>query len=130
MNFQRTKMNQAVVAAIVSMTAGQAPADQNVIEEVVVTATKRSASMQDIPIAVQAMTENTLKEQNVTSFEDYVKYLPSVTSGGRGPGQNEIYIRGAAVDAINISVAESQGSAPNVALYLCLLYTSPSPRDS
>ena len=118
MNFQRTKMNQAVVAAIVSMTAGQATADQNVIEEVVVTATKRSASMQDIPIAVQAMTENTLKEQNVTSFEDYVKYLPSVTSGGRGPGQNEIYIRGAAVDAINISVAESQGSAPNVALYL------------
>ena len=118
MNFQRTKMNQAVVAAIVSMTAGQATADQNVIEEVVVTATKRSASMQDIPIAVQAMTENTLKEQNVTSFEDYVKYLPSVTSGGRGPGQNEIYIRGAAVDAINITVAESQGSAPNVALYL------------
>lgn len=100
MNFQRTKMNQAVVAAIVSMTAGQAAADQNVIEEVVVTATKRSASMQDIPIAVQAMTENTLKEQNVTSFEDYVKYLPSVTSGGRGPGQNEIYIRGAAAPRI------------------------------
>ena len=86
MNFQRSKMNQAVVAAIVSMTAGQAAADQGVIEEVV-TATKRSASMQDIPIAVQAMTENSLKEQNVTSFEDYVKYLPSVTSGGRGPGQ-------------------------------------------
>ena len=47
-----------------------------------------------------------------------MKYLPSVNAGGRGPGQNEIYIRGAAVDAINISVAESQGSAPNVALYL------------
>jgi outer membrane receptor protein involved in Fe transport len=118
LNFQRSKLNQAVVAAIVSMTAGQAGADQSVIEEVVVTATKRSASMQDIPIAVQAMTENTLKEQNITSFEDYVKYLPSVSSGGRGPGQNEIYIRGAAVDAINITVAESQGSAPNVALYL------------
>jgi outer membrane receptor protein involved in Fe transport len=118
LNFQRSKLNQAVVAAIVSMTAGHAGADQSVIEEVVVTATKRSASMQDIPIAVQAMTENTLEEQNVTSFEDYVKYLPSVSSGGRGPGQNEIYIRGAAVDAINISVAESQGSAPNVALYL------------
>lgn len=118
MNFQRSKMNQAVVAAIVSMTAGHAAAEQGVIEEVVVTASKRSASMQDIPIAVQAMTENTLKEQNITSFEDYIKYLPSVNAGGRGPGQNEIYIRGAAVDAINITVAESQGSAPNVALYL------------
>jgi outer membrane receptor protein involved in Fe transport len=118
LKFQRSKINQAVVAAIVSMTAANAGAAEGYIEEVVVTATKRSASMQDVPIAVQAMTENTLEEQNITSFEDYVKYLPSVNAGGRGPGQNEIYIRGAAVDAINISVAESQGSAPNVALYL------------
>jgi outer membrane receptor protein involved in Fe transport len=64
------------------------------------------------------MSENSLQEQNIKSFVDYIKYLPSVNAGGRGPGQNEIYIRGAAVDAINITVAESQGSAPNVALYL------------
>ena len=118
MNFQRNKLSQAVAAIVVSMSAGHVSAEQGVMEEVVVTASKRSESMQDIPIAVQAMTENSLEEQNITSFEDYVKYLPSVSSGGRGPGQNEIYIRGAAVDAINITVAESQGSAPNVALYL------------
>ena len=74
--------------------------------------------MQDIPLAVQAMGAEALEEQNIQSFSDYVQYLPSVNAGGRGPGQNEIYIRGAAVDAINITVAESQGSAPNVALYL------------
>jgi len=119
--FHKTKVNRAVVAVmtatIAASTAGLVTAE-GMLEEIVVTATKKSASMQDIPIAVQAMTEETLEEQNVTSFEDYVKYLPSVNAGGRGPGQNEIYIRGAAVDAINISVAESQGSAPNVALYL------------
>jgi outer membrane receptor for ferrienterochelin and colicin len=74
--------------------------------------------MQDIPLAVQAMDAQRLEDENIQSFSDYVKYLPSVNAGGRGPGQNEIYIRGAAVDAINITVAESQGSAPNVALYL------------
>ena len=119
--FRKTKVNRAVMsviaAGIAAGTAGVTVAE-GMLEEIVVTATKKSASMQDIPIAVQAMTEETLEEQNVTSFEDYVKYLPSVNAGGRGPGQNEIYIRGAAVDAINISVAESQGSAPNVALYL------------
>ena len=47
-NFQRSKINQAVVAALVSMTANQAGADQGVIEEVVVTATKRAESTQDI----------------------------------------------------------------------------------
>ena len=119
--FHKTKVNRAiasVIAAGVAASTSGIVAAEGMLEEIVVTATKKSASMQDIPIAVQAMTEETLEEQNVTSFEDYIKHLPSVNAGGRGPGQNEIYIRGAAVDAINISVAESQGSAPNVALYL------------
>ncbi len=86
--------------------------------EIIVTARKRSENLQDVALSVQAFGEKQLAEQNIQSFEDYVKFLPSVAAGGRGPGQNEIYIRGAAVDAINITVAESQGSAPNVALYL------------
>ena len=42
MNFQRSKINQAVISVIAGMTAGAAAADQGVIEEVVVTATKRA----------------------------------------------------------------------------------------
>ncbi len=87
-------------------------------DEVIVTATKKASSLQDVALAVQAFDTKRLDEQNIDSFDDYVKHLPSVNAGGRGPGQNEIYIRGAAIDAINITVAESQGSAPNVALYL------------
>lgn len=88
------------------------------IDEIIVTARKRSESMQDTSVTVQVMEELDLDDQRIDSFADYVLYLPSISSGGRGPGQNEVYIRGAAVDAINISVAEAQGSAPNVALYL------------
>ncbi|MGB0906818.1 MAG: TonB-dependent receptor [Maricaulaceae bacterium] len=106
-------------AAAITMAAFVAPAQAQVLEdEVIVTATKRASSLQDVSLAVQAFDAKRLEEQNIDSFEDYVKYLPSVNAGGRGPGQNEIYIRGAAIDAINITVAESQGSAPNVALYL------------
>ena len=113
--FERKRIHLAIVAALAATTGMGASA---AIEEVVVTATKRSVSSQDLPIAIQAMSARQLEEQNVQEFSDYIKYLPSVNAGGRGPGQNEIYIRGAAVDAINITVAESQGSAPNVALYL------------
>ena len=88
------------------------------IEEIVVTARKKSESLQDTAITVQAMTEDALDDQQVDLFTDYVQYLPNVTAGGRGPSQNEVYIRGLAVDQINITVAEAQGSAPNVALYL------------
>ena len=112
--FQRNQLNIAILAVMFG-TATTASAE---MEEIVVTATKRSASMQDVPLAVQAMSSRQLEEQNIQEFSDYIQYLPNVNAGGRGPGQSEIYIRGAAVDAINITVAESQGSAPNVALYL------------
>jgi len=111
------KVNQAVLLAM-SASAATSAVHAQAIEEITVTATKRAVSMQDVPLAVQAMDAQRLEDENIQSFTDYVKYLPSVNAGGRGPGQNEIYIRGAAVDAINITVAESQGSAPNVALYL------------
>ncbi|MFT4518506.1 MAG: iron complex outermembrane receptor protein [Halioglobus sp.] len=117
--FRKTKLNTAVLSVIAAgMAVGHAGLAMAQLEEVIVTATKKSASMQDIAVSVQAMTGQDLEEQNIANFEDYVAHLPSVSMGGRGPGQNEIYIRGAAVDAINITVAESQGSAPNVALYL------------
>ncbi len=114
---KRNKVHDAVLFALSTGALTTAVSAQE-IEEVIVTATKRAESMQDIPLAVQAMGAEALQQQNIQSFSDYVMYLPSVNAGGRGPGQNEIYIRGAAVDAINITVAESQGSAPNVALYV------------
>jgi iron complex outermembrane receptor protein len=116
--FQKNQLNIAVLAVMFGATATTATTASAEIEEIVVTATKRSASMQDIPLAVQALNSRQLEEQNIQEFSDYIQYLPNVNAGGRGPGQNEIYIRGAAVDAINITVAESQGSAPNVALYV------------
>ena len=113
--FQRKKLHLAVLSAIAATTAPHASAE---LEEIVVTATKRAVPLQDAPVTIQAIGSKELEDQNIQEFADYVQYLPNVNAGGRGPGQNEIYIRGAAVDAINITVAESQGSAPNVALYL------------
>ena len=113
--FKRKKLSVAIMTALAATSASQATAE---IEEIVVTATKRAVPLQDAAVTIQAIGSRDLENQNIQEFADYVKYLPNVNSGGRGPGQNEIYIRGAAVDAINITVAESQGSAPNVALYL------------
>ena len=81
MNFQRSKINQAVISVIAGMTAGAATADQGVIEEVVVTATKRAESTQDIPVAVEALTSDSLEDFGITNFEDYLIQLPGVTAG-------------------------------------------------
>ncbi|GHF31353.1 TonB-dependent receptor [Kordiimonas sediminis] len=105
--------------AITAITAPSmaAPAEGG-LEEIVVTATKRSASMQDVPVAVTAMSETTIDQMNVDVFTDYLMQLPGVSSGGAGPGQGTIYIRGMASTTPNLTTAGVAGLAPNVALYL------------
>ncbi|MCR9267004.1 MAG: Plug domain-containing protein, partial [Alphaproteobacteria bacterium] len=88
------------------------------VDVVTVTATKRETSTQDIPLAVNAMNEETLDELGVDVFTDYLQQLPGVTAGGSGPGQSTIYIRGLASTTPNLTTAGVAGLAPNVALYL------------
>ncbi len=49
------------------------------IEEVVVTAEKRSENLQDISQAVTALTESDIEEKNITSFVDLSAIVPGVT---------------------------------------------------
>src|ERR1700730_9575675 len=63
------------------------------LEEVVVTATRRSENLQDVPIAITALTSTTLSELNVQTLEDFLKYLPNVSTAGVAPGQDGVYMR-------------------------------------
>jgi len=101
--------------------AGVASAQEvntSAIEEIMVTATKRSESTQDIPVAVQALSSSALRQTGVAVFTDYLLQLPGVSAGGAGPGQGTIYIRGLASTTPNLTTAGVAGLAPNVALYL------------
>jgi outer membrane receptor protein involved in Fe transport len=89
------------------------------LEEITVTATRRSESVQNVPITIQALTGEQLQQDNVTSFEDVAKYLPNVSFGANNPGGGEIYMRGLSAGP----AAGEQSSAsilpfPNVAVYL------------
>lgn len=110
--YQRQLLASAVIATFASTVATAQ------IEEVVVTATKRSESTQDVPVAVSAITQESIEQLGVSNFSDYVVRLPGVTAGGSGPGQNTIYIRGVASTTPNLTTAGVAGLAPNVAFYL------------
>ena len=113
--FQRTPLAAALGVALLPLVASPVQAQ---LEEVVVTATKRAASTQDIAVTVSALTSDSLDQFGVSNFEDYLIQLPGVTAGGSGPGQNTIYIRGVASTTPNLTTAGVAGIAPNVALYL------------
>ena len=109
----------AVAIAISAPAAhAQSTRSKGVIEEVVVTATKREESMQNVPVAMSTLEGKDLQDLRIGSFDDYIQYLPNVVSQGTGPGQNEIFIRGAATSQTIITLSSVQGLQPSVALYL------------
>lgn len=91
---------------------------QSAVDEIIVTATKKSESLQDVSIAITALPEEVIEEYNIQNFDDYVRYLPGVNAAGRGPGQSSIFIRGAATDSSDQTSVEIGAPVPNVALYL------------
>ena len=96
----------------------QPTARQGGVPVIVVTAQKRSEDLQDVPVSVQALGEEALDQLNVSTFEDYLEQLPTITAGGSGPGQRTVYIRGLASTTPNLTTAGVAGLAPNVAFYL------------
>src|SRR6195256_6647574 len=122
-----SKVSYAVAAILAGASCGESaavPASDNadvgppMLEEITVTAQRRSESMQNVPISMQAFTSETLKQLNVSTFEDYIKFLPNVTSANNGPGQNEIFMRGLSAGSQPSQGSASTGLYPNVAIYL------------
>src|SRR6202050_960786 len=98
--------------------SADASASTDMLAEVTVTAQRRSENMQDVPIAMQALTSETLQQLNVATFDDYIKELPNVTSASNGPGQNEVFMRGLSAGSQASQGSGSTGLNPNVAIYL------------
>jgi iron complex outermembrane recepter protein len=88
------------------------------IEEIVVTAQRRSESIQDVPVTIQAITGEQLGQLNATTFDDVLKYLPNVTFSSNGPGQGNIYMRGLSAGFAGNQSSAAIGPFPNVATYL------------
>ncbi|WP_226015859.1 TonB-dependent receptor [Novosphingobium sp. FKTRR1] len=82
--------------------------------EIVVTATRRSESLQKVPISIQALSTATLEQRQVQSFDDYAKMLPSVSFNSFGPGQSQVYFRGINSGGDGLDV----GSLPTVGSYI------------
>ncbi len=122
--YRKSRLSQAIALAIASGAvgvAGNAVAQDEgarTIEEITVTATKRSESMQDIPVAVQAIGAEDLDSFDINSFADYVKQLPNVAFAGRGPGQNDVYIRGISTSKGSLFQSGGIGAGPTVAMYI------------
>ena len=131
MPMKRSKISYAVAAVLGGTsfaahaqtqpaTSGAATTETSTeaLAEVTVTAQRRTENIQDVPIAMQALTAATLQQLNVSTFDDYLRYLPNVTSASNGPGQSEVFMRGLSAGSQASQGSGSTAAWPNVAIYM------------
>ncbi|GFE82547.1 TonB-dependent receptor [Steroidobacter agaridevorans] len=91
-------VSTSALALLMSATnVGAAEGAAGVIDEIVVTAQKRSESVQDVPVSVSAFAEEQLTRVHATQLQDYAAYMPGINiANGGSPGQTSITLRGIA----------------------------------
>ena len=90
--------------------AQEAGGAQPVLEEIIVTATKRESSLQEVPLSIAALSGAMIEERSIRNLEDLSIYVPNFSKGETGIGP-VINIRGIASGA-------NQGFEQSVVLYV------------
>jgi outer membrane receptor protein involved in Fe transport len=106
MNYRKT----TTLAMLTAVIAGAAPSisSAQVLEEIVVTATKRAVGLQDVPIAISVMSGQDIATKGLTSLEDLTTYMPNVHIGEGGAG-TALFIRGIG-SGVNFGFEQSVGT--------------------
>ena len=107
-------MAAAAVAALYAPVAAQAQSSTDAapsrggIEEIIVTAEKRAANVQDVPVAITVLNSDALEKIGGSNFTDIAKMAPSMTfQDGGNPAVSSISLRGVGTFAYGIGVESS-----------------------
>ena len=127
-----TPLSFAISAFVASPAVTAVAQDQSeareagMLEEVTVTARKRTESLQDVPESIQAISSEQIVQSGFRGMDDYVRFIPSLNIVQSNPGTAMVVFRGIA-DAQSTFIAE-----PSAAVYLdeqsLVLNAQPNPR--
>ncbi len=89
--------------------------DDEVIEEILVTATKRASTPQEVPFSLNVQTEEDIRRAGASNIEELSRNIASLTVQNLGPGQSQVAIRGVSAGQI---VRDQPGVKEQVGVYL------------
>lgn len=129
----RTGLNSAILASAITAVAGAAFAQEAAVEvppqaaegvsqidDIIVTAQRRSELLRDVPISITALSAETLTKSGVTTTQDLARVTPGLELPYNG-GYLQPAIRGVS------SAGSDAGDSSNVALYLDGVYQASQP---
>ena len=117
-----TRLNRALLVGSVSfgsLLVATAAGAQDVAsadgDEIIVTATKRSSTIQDVPFSINAQTERDIERSGAGNLEDLSRNVAGVSIQNLGPGQSQVSIRGVSAGQV---VRDQPGVKEQVGVYL------------
>ena len=115
MGLGRKMLLSAASALAIAMMAPGVAFAQNQSDEIVVTATKREVSIQDVPFSVNAQTQEDIERSGATTLEDLSRNVAGMAIQNLGPGQSQVALRGVSAGQI---VRDQPGVKEQVGVYL------------
>lgn len=88
---------------------------QESIEEIVVTATKRESTVQDVPFSINVQSQSDIQRSGAVNLEQLSRNIAGLTIQNLGPGQTQVAIRGVSAGQI---VRDQPGVKEQVGVYL------------
>ena len=89
--------------------------DQAAIQEVVVTAQKRAANLQDVPFSVSATSQDQIRNSGAADIVDLARNIAGFAVADLGPGQSQVAIRGISSGQV---IRDQPGVKEQVGVYL------------
>lgn len=104
---KNTQIVAAVVAFLIAATVVTkvARADEQALQEVIVTAERRSENLQQVPMSITALDATQLEQRNIVSFIDYGTTVPNLGFGYSGVG----YANGRTISIRGVAGANTTG---------------------
>src|SRR6476660_3368079 len=104
---------QTQTAAQASNTNSKADSVENP-DAIIVTATKRASTVQDVPFSINAQTEADIRRANATTIEEISRNVAGLTVQNLGPGQSQVSVRGLSAGQI---IRDQPGVKEQVGIY-------------
>jgi iron complex outermembrane receptor protein len=105
----RIKMRQQPLLAIAVAVAMAPDPALAQLEEIIVTAQKRSQSIQDVPLAITAVGGDLLDESSIANAQSYWDFVPGITGKTSGSGTTRVSVRGITTNDFGIGGDASIG---------------------
>ena len=102
-------LNKSSIAISVALAVGLPGSALAQLEEIVVTAQKRTQSSQDVPIAINALNGEMLESMGVRASDDVEKIFPNLSTNNRSAVNSGFAIRGVGTNNYHISAKQSVG---------------------